>query len=87
MVFICLMIFVPFFYKGGVVRILLGAIGCLVFSLYIVYDTQLIIGSPDAKKPHRYTFTVDDYAFAAANLYLDVINLFYMVLMVSGDRN
>jgi len=86
LVFICLLIFVPIFYNGGIVRLLLGAVGCLIFSLFIVYDTQLIIGSPDAKKPHKYSFSVDDYAFAAANLYLDVINLFYMILMVSGDR-
>ena len=76
----------PLFYRGGIIRLLLAAAGCLIFSLYIVYDTQLIIGSPDASKPHKYAFTVDDYAFAAANLYLDVINLFYMVLALSGDR-
>jgi hypothetical protein len=32
-VFFCLLIFVPIFYKGGIIRLLLAGAGCLIFSL------------------------------------------------------
>jgi len=47
--------------------------GALLFSFYIVYDTQKMLGSYGG---HKVQFSVDDYCFAALNLYLDVINLF-----------
>jgi len=59
-----------------------AAIGALIFSFYIVYDTQLIVGGRHAKTQ----FSVDDYCFAALNLYLDIINLFIMLLQLMGDR-
>lgn len=57
--------------------------GVLLFTMYIVYDTQMIVGGTHAK--HQYT--VDDYAFAALNLYLDIINLFLYLLQLFGSRN
>lgn len=56
-------------------RMAYDAIGILLFTLFIVYDTQMIIGGN-----HKQTFEVDDYVFAALNLYLDIINLFLMLL-------
>lgn len=50
--------------------------------MYIVYDTQLIVGG--AHKKHE--FGVDDYVFAALNLYLDIINLFIFILSIINDR-
>lgn len=50
--------------------------GALVFSLFIVYDTQMIIGG----KHKKYQFAEDEYVFAALNLYLDVVNLFLYIL-------
>lgn len=40
-----------------------------VFAFYIVYDTQLMLGSWGG---HKVEFSVDDYVFAAINLYLDL---------------
>ena len=40
--------------------------GVVLFSLYLVYDTQLIVGGQHKK----FQFTVDDYVFAALNIYL-----------------
>lgn len=60
-----------------------SALGVLLFSFYIIYDTQLIIGG--RHKTHQ--FEVDDYAFAALNLYLDIINLFLYLLSLLGNRN
>eukprot|EP00928_Gymnodinium_smaydae_P031080 TRINITY_DN22934_c0_g1_i1.p1 TRINITY_DN22934_c0_g1~~TRINITY_DN22934_c0_g1_i1.p1 ORF type:complete len:245 (+),score=26.99 TRINITY_DN22934_c0_g1_i1:100-834(+) len=57
--------------------------GVLLFTFYIVYDTQLILGSYGG---HRQSFSIDDYAFAALQLYLDVINLFLHLLRLFGKR-
>lgn len=58
-------------------------IGVLLFTFYIVYDTQLIMG---ALGGHKISFGIDDYAFAALNLYLDIINLFLHLLRLFGQR-
>merc|ERR1719210_1625125 len=46
-----------------------AGIAAILFSFYIVYDTQLIMGG----KHSNVQFGVDDYVFAALNLYLDII--------------
>jgi len=61
------------------------SIGVLVFSLYIVYDTQLMIGNLGSHQ-HKVQFGIDDYVFAALNLYLDVINMFLFILRLVGGR-
>ena len=43
-----------------------AALGAFVFSLFIVYDTQLIIGG----KHHSHRFGIDEYIFAALTLYI-----------------
>lgn len=50
--------------------------GVVIYSLYLVYDTQLMIG----KFGNEYS--VDDYVFAAINIYLDIINLFIYILQI-----
>lgn len=54
----------PFLSRAG--------IGLLVFSLFLVYDTQLIIGG----KHREYAYGPDDYVIAALNVYMDVIQIF-----------
>jgi FtsH-binding integral membrane protein len=56
--------------------------GILLFSFYIVFDVQMIVGG----KHHKYQFSVDDYVFAAFMLYLDIINLFLKVLQLLGNK-
>uniref|UniRef100_A0A7S0ZZ73 Uncharacterized protein n=1 Tax=Noctiluca scintillans TaxID=2966 RepID=A0A7S0ZZ73_NOCSC len=58
-------------------------IGVIIFTFYIVYDTQLIIGEWGG---HAHQFGIDDYVFASLNLYLDIINLFLYLLSLFGDR-
>lgn len=57
--------------------------GALIFSMYIVFDTQKMIGEWGG---HKRQFDVDDYCWAALNLYLDVINLFLYILRMMGDK-
>lgn len=58
-------------------------IGVLVFVMYIIFDTQMIMGEYGG---HKFQFSIDDYAFAALNLYLDIINLFLHLLRLLGER-
>lgn len=62
-----------------VMMIVYGSIGALIFSLYIVYDTQLMMGGK-----HKYALDPEEYIFASLNLYLDIINLFMYILMIVG---
>lgn len=70
------MIFVP---STKYTMIGFGAAGALVFSLYIIYDTQLMMGGS-----HKYSLSPEEYIFAALNLYLDVTQLFMYILMIVG---
>lgn len=58
-------------------------LGVLVFVFYIIYDTQLILGE---RGGHKNQFGIDDYAFAALNLYIDIIQLFLHILSLFGKR-
>lgn len=54
----------------------------LLFGIYLIYDTQLIIGG----EGRAASYSIDDYVLAAVNLYLDIINMFIEILKIIGDR-
>eukprot|EP00913_Durusdinium_trenchii_P007276 g6838.t1 len=62
---------------------LYAGFGALLFSGYIVLDTQLIIGG----KHSSFQFGTEDYVMAAITIYLDIINLFLYILSLFGDRH
>ena len=72
-------IFLPF---NSVAQKVYAGIGALLFSLYLVYDTQLIVGGTHRK----HQFEIDDYAMAAICLYIDIIQIFMYILTLVGDR-
>ena len=74
---------ITIFLPGQVSSLALATIGVVVFSLYLVYDIQLVIGG----RHKKYQFGVDDYVFAALNLYLDVVNLFLCILALVGGSS
>lgn len=87
MLFVTLFIFVIFgfltiFLYNEVVRLIYACVGALIFSLYLVYDTQLLIGGH-----HKYSISPEEYIFAALNLYLDIINLFIYILQIISSKN
>ncbi|GIY68897.1 protein lifeguard 1 [Caerostris darwini] len=87
MLFVALLVFVIFgflaiFLHSQIVRLVYSCIGALIFSMYLVYDTQLLIGGH-----HKYSISPEEYIFAALNLYLDIINLFIYILQIIGSRN
>lgn len=61
--------------------LVISILGVLLFSIYLIYDTQLIIGKNERK------FSIDDYIMAAMNLYLDIINIFLYVLQILGNSS
>ncbi|XP_048416075.1 protein lifeguard 1 [Stegostoma tigrinum] len=60
-------------------QIIYASLGTLIFSIYLVVDTQLMLGGK-----HRYSLSPEEYIFAALNLYLDIINLFLFILQIIG---
>merc|ERR1719261_2397838 len=73
-VLILMSFFTPFYSGRG--NLLYSGLGALIFSLYMVYDAQLIFGG----KHRKYQFGIDDYVFASLSLYLDIVNLFLIIL-------
>ncbi|XP_055630082.1 protein lifeguard 1-like [Toxorhynchites rutilus septentrionalis] len=63
------------FFPGSVASSVYSACGALLFSLYLVYDTQIMMGGN-----HQYSISPEEYIFAALNLYLDIINIFLFIL-------
>ncbi|CAK9035494.1 unnamed protein product [Durusdinium trenchii] len=63
-------------------RLVYSMCGVLVFSCFIVLDTQLIVGG----KHSKFRFGVDDYCMAAINLYMDIVQLFLYLLQLMGER-
>ncbi|THU67853.1 hypothetical protein C4D60_Mb05t29060 [Musa balbisiana] len=59
-----------FFPLGPTSVAIFGGFGALIFSAFIIYDTDNLI--------KRYTY--DDYIWASINLYLDILNLFLSIL-------
>ena len=57
-----------------------GCIGVLVFSLFLVYDTQLLVGG------RKYELSEEEYVFAALTIYIDVIQIFLYLLELFGRR-
>jgi len=55
-----------------------------VLSFCIIYDTQLMLGEWGG---HKVSISIDEYVFAALNLYMDVVNLFLNILSLVGNRS
>lgn len=69
--------------QNKVVNLIYASLGALIFSVYLVFDTQLMLGGK-----HKYSISPEEYIFAALNLYLDIINIFlYILAIVGGSRN
>jgi len=70
------------FIQNRILDLVYASLGALVFSCYIVFDTQMMLGGK-----HKYSISPEEYIFAALNLYLDIVNLFlYILAIVGGSR-
>lgn len=84
--FVCLIVFMIFgflaiFLRGAfpILNMVYACLGALLFSVYLVYDTQMIMGGK-----HKYSISPEEYIFAALNIYLDIINIFIYILSIIG---
>uniref|UniRef100_A0A3B4UIV9 Zgc:110410 n=1 Tax=Seriola dumerili TaxID=41447 RepID=A0A3B4UIV9_SERDU len=66
--------------RSQYLNIMYACLGTLLFSLYLVFDTQLILGG----KHRKYEVSPEEYVFAALNLYLDIVSLFLLLLQLIG---
>ena len=69
-----------FILRNSLIEKVLCFFGTLLFGVYLVHDTQIIMNK------FGETYGVDDYIFAAINLYLDIINLFLAILSFFGKK-
>ncbi|PNF39351.1 hypothetical protein B7P43_G01508 [Cryptotermes secundus] len=70
---------VAIFIPGKIMNLIYASCGALLFSLYLIYDTQLMIGGE-----HKYSISPEEYIFAALSLYLDIVNIFLYILRIIG---
>ncbi|XP_001996621.2 protein lifeguard 1 [Drosophila grimshawi] len=66
---------VSIFMPGRTIRLIYSSLAAVLFSVYLIYDTQLMMGGG-----HKYSISPEEYIFAALNLYLDIINIFMEIL-------
>ena len=64
-------------YRSYYLHFLYCLIGGIIYTLYIAFDTISI----------RDHFSIDDYAFAALTLYLDIVRLFIQLLRILGSAS
>lgn len=67
------------FIRNRIFQIIISSFSVLLFGIYLIYDTQLILGNGELK------LTQDDYIFAAMNLYIDIIQIFINILQLLGN--
>ncbi|KAJ3597585.1 hypothetical protein NHX12_001108 [Muraenolepis orangiensis] len=65
--------------RSQYLHIMYACLGTLIFSVYLVMDTQRMMGGN-----HKYAVSPEEYVFAALNLYLDVVSLFLLLLQLIG---
>lgn len=71
------------FFKSSILSIVISAISVLLFSLYIIYDINLI------KRDIQYSHIVDknDLSIHVFNLYIDFINILLDLLNIASKMN
>ena len=85
-VLLCVLIAFAFFglfsiFFGFYMRIVYCTFGVILFGIYLVYDTQMIVGK------HGRQYSKEDYILAAINLYLDIIQIFIYILQILGSSD
>ena len=77
---LCFLGIIGIFYTSHFYQMFLDSIGVLLMSLYLIYDTQLVVGNK------RHLIDIDDYIYGALLIYLDIISLFIRILRLLGSK-
>ena len=81
LILICFASIINIFLRIKILDLMIDIFSVFLFSLYIIYDTQLILGNKSL------SISEDDYILAVINLYLDIINLFIHILQLVSCIN
>jgi FtsH-binding integral membrane protein len=73
---VLMLTFISIFTKVLFWHNLLCALGIVLFGIYIVIDTQMVVGGK------RYGLGLDDWAVASLILYIDIIQVFLYILEI-----
>ncbi|XP_055311516.1 protein lifeguard 1-like [Sitodiplosis mosellana] len=86
--FIALLLFTVVAIVASIMRsnyatMILAYVGVVLFSIYLIHDTQLIIGGN-----HRYEMSPEEYVLGAITLYLDIVRIFmYLLRIVAAAKS
>jgi len=69
-----------FFVRSSFLSVGVAVLFALVYSLYIIVDTQLILGGKNKE------LSLDDYVLGSVILYTDIISLFLKLLQILGKK-
>lgn len=74
--------FLNFFIRLSFINNLIAVAFCLIYMVYIVVDTQLILGG----SKRQYGLSLDDYIMGTMLLYVDIVGLFLQLLKILGKE-
>ncbi|NXN33229.1 LFG3 protein, partial [Nycticryphes semicollaris] len=69
---------VPFPVQVPWLHMLYAAIGAIAFTLFLAYDTQLVLGN------RKNTLSPEEYVYGALTIYTDIIYIFTFILQIVG---
>ncbi len=76
------MMLLGMFFNSNMFNLIMSFIGACLFGLYLIYDTQLIIGG----EGRAAQYSIDDYIMAALNIYIDIIQIFIEILRLIAEK-
>lgn len=68
------------FSGSRIMNTLYCTLGVILYGIYLIYDTQLLIGGK------RHSLSMDDYILGAVMLYIDIIGIFLYVLELLSKK-
>lgn len=69
------------FWKNPIAHLIYSCLAALMFSIYLVFDTQMVLGRG------QFQYTLDDAYLAAIQLYIDIIQIFLQILQILSFAN
>ncbi|NXL56002.1 LFG3 protein, partial [Chordeiles acutipennis] len=69
---------IPFPAQVPWLHMLYAAIGAIAFTLFLAYDTQLVLGN------RKNTLSPEEYVYGALTIYTDIVYIFTFILQIVG---
>uniref|UniRef100_A0A183BKG0 Protein lifeguard 3 n=1 Tax=Globodera pallida TaxID=36090 RepID=A0A183BKG0_GLOPA len=81
MLFGIVVIFVGIFTDVRILFVVYAAIGAFLFMIWLAVDVQMIMGG------RTYEISPEEHIFASITVFLDIIQIFWFLLSIFGERN